>query len=75
MTADSTGCEVLTGPIEATGVGNVVVQMMANGQLSSLADARELIAQSFVPKRYEPNQSNQWKDAYATMLEVRKSKG
>ena len=75
MTADSTGCEVLTGPIEATGVGNVVVQMMAQGEVTSLADARELISLSFEPKRYEPNQSNQWKDAYATMLEIRKSTG
>jgi len=75
MTADSTGCEVLTGPIEATGVGNVVVQMMAQGEVTSLAEARELISLSFEPKRYEPNQSNQWKDAYATMLEIRKSTG
>ena len=75
MTADSTGCEVLTGPIEATGVGNVVVQMMAQGEVSSLAEARELISLSFEPKQYEPNQSNQWKDAYATMLEIRKSTG
>jgi len=75
MTADSTGCEVLTGPIEATGVGNVVVQMMAQGEVTSLADARELISLSFEPKRYEPNQSNQWKDAYAIMLEIRKSTG
>ena len=75
MTADSTGCEVLTGPIEATGVGNVVVQMMAQGEVSSLAEARELISLSFEPKRYEPNQSNQWIDAYATMLEIRKRRG
>lgn len=75
MTADSTGCVVLTGPIEATGVGNVVVQMMAQGEVSSLAEARELISLSFEPKQYEPNQSNQWKDAYATMLEIRKSTG
>ena len=75
MTADSTGCEVLTGPIEATGVGNVVVQMMAQGEVSNLAEARELISLSFEPKRYEPNQSNQWIDAYATMLEIRKRRG
>jgi hypothetical protein len=49
--------------------------MMAQGEVSSLAEARELISLSFEPKRYEPNQSNQWIDAYATMLEIRKRRG
>jgi len=72
MTADSTGCEVIAGPIEATGVGNVVVQMMAAGDLSSLADARQLIADSFEPKRYQPRKTSQWDEAYGRMLEIRK---
>ena len=72
MTADATGCEVLAGPIEATGVGNVIVQMIAAGELSSLADARQLIANSFEPKRYEPNQTAQWNEAYGRMLEIRR---
>jgi len=72
MTADSTGCEVIAGPIEATGVGNVVVQMIAAGELGSLADARQLIADSFAPKRYQPKESPQWEEAYGKMLEIRK---
>ena len=72
MTAEATGCEVLAGPIEATGVGNVIVQMIAAGELSSLADARQLIANSFEPKRYEPNQTAQWNEAYGRMLEIRR---
>ena len=72
MTADSTGCEVIAGPIEATGVGNVVVQMMAAGEVSSLADARQLIADSFEPKRYEPRQTSHWEEAYGKMLEIGK---
>jgi sugar (pentulose or hexulose) kinase len=74
MTADSTGCEVIAGPIEATGVGNVVVQMMAAGELSCLADARQLIAQSFELKRYQPKCSASWDEAYGQMQEIRKSK-
>ena len=72
MTADSTGCEVIAGPIEATGVGNLVVQMIASGELGSLGDARQLIADSFERKRYEPRQTPQWDDAYGRMLELRK---
>ena len=72
MTADSTGCEVIAGPIEATGVGNVVVQMIASGELDSLEDARQLIADSFELKRYEPRQTAQWDEAYGSMLGLRK---
>jgi rhamnulokinase len=72
MTADSTGCEVIAGPIEATGVGNVVVQMIASGELGSLEDARQVIADSFELKRYEPRQTPQWDEAYGRMLGLRK---
>ena len=72
MTADSIGCEVIAGPIEATGVGNVVVQMIASGELGSLGDARQVIADSFELKRYEPRQTLQWDEAYGRMLELRK---
>ena len=72
MTADSTGCEVIAGPIEATGVGNVVVQMIASGELASLEDARQVIADSFELKRYEPRQTPQWNEAYGRMLGLRK---
>ncbi len=72
MTADSTGCEVLAGPIEATGAGNVVVQMIAAGELNSLSEARELISNSFEPQRYKPTQTQEWNEAYEKMLEIRK---
>jgi rhamnulokinase len=72
MTADSTGCEVIAGPTEATGVGNVVVQMIASGELGSLGDARQVIADSFELKRYEPRQTPQWDEAYGRMLGLRK---
>ena len=62
----------IAGPIEATGVGNVVVQMIAAGELANLADARQLIAESFEPKRYEPRQTSQWEEVYEKMLEIRK---
>ena len=75
MTADSTGCEVIAGPIEATSAGNLITQMMADKELGSLEQGRELIAQSFELKRYEPNKSSSWDEAYGHMLEIRKSEG
>ena len=71
MTADSTGCEVMAGPIEATGVGNVVMQMVASGELNSLTEGREVIANSFEPKRYEPKQTLEWNEAYERMLRIK----
>ena len=67
MTADSTGCEIISGPIEATSVGNILVQMIAIGDISSLAEGRQLVRESFEPKRYQPHHSDQWEDAYQTM--------
>jgi rhamnulokinase len=55
LTADLTGCEVLAGPVEATALGNVLVQARAAGELGSLADIRALSAASFEPVHYEPS--------------------
>lgn len=74
MTADSTGCEVIAGPIEATSTGNLITQMLADRELSSLEQGRELVAQSFELKKYQPIGSDSWDEAYGKMREIRKSK-
>jgi rhamnulokinase len=55
LTADVTGREVLAGPVEATALGNVLVQARAAGELGSLADMRAVSAASFEPIHYEPS--------------------
>jgi rhamnulokinase len=64
FTADATGCAVVAGPSEATALGNILVQMVAVGELSSLEQARELIRRSFELKRYEPRDTSAWEDNY-----------
>ncbi len=54
LTADITGREVLAGPVEATALGNVLVQARAAGELGSLADMRAVAAASVSPTVYEP---------------------
>lgn len=71
MTADSTGCVVIAGPIEATSAGNLITQMMADQELSSLEQGRELVAQSFELKKYVPKRSASWDEGYGKMLEIR----
>jgi len=55
LTADRTGRTVLAGPVEATAVGNVLVQGRAAGFVSgSLEDLRGIVAETFAPVRYQP---------------------
>jgi rhamnulokinase len=67
FTADATGRTVLAGPVEATALGNIAVQMVATGAVRSLADAREIIARSFPPDRYEPRPRPGWDAALARL--------
>jgi rhamnulokinase len=54
VTADVTGRQVLAGPVEATGVGNILVQAMADGQVDGLSDLREVVRASFPPRTFQP---------------------
>ena len=47
LTAQYTGCSVTAGPVEATALGNLICQMIADGDCRDLADARSLIKKSF----------------------------
>lgn len=54
MTADACGILVMAGPVEATVCGNLAIQMLADGTLSSLAEARQVIANSVTVTQYQP---------------------
>ena len=66
MTADACGIPVCAGPEEATAIGNLLVQLMAAGEAKDLADARAIVAASFTPKYYEPQDTAAWDAAYQT---------
>ncbi|MET0975512.1 MAG: rhamnulokinase family protein [Leifsonia sp.] len=54
-TADRAGIPVLAGPVEATAIGNILVQARTNGfAAGSLEDLRAVVARSFEPRRYLP---------------------
>ena len=63
FTADACGVPVYAGPVEATAIGNIAVQMMALGEISGLGEAREIIAGSFDTAKYEPENTGLWDDA------------
>jgi rhamnulokinase len=65
MAADACHLPVLAGPVEATATGNVLMQAISFGELSGVAEARELVKRSFEIKKYEPRQQTGWQEAYA----------
>jgi rhamnulokinase len=70
FTADATGIPVVTGPVEATAIGNIMVQALAVGLIGSISDAREIIRRSFEVVTYQPQDSARWDAAYGRFLEV-----
>ena len=56
MTADSIGLPVITGPVEGTAIGNIMLQAKAAGLVSDRFEMRKIIAQSIETKTYYPKQ-------------------
>jgi len=64
FTADAIGRKVVTGPIEATASGNILMQAKAAGQFKSIDGAREVIRNSFELKEYQPQDTDLWEKQY-----------
>ncbi|HEX3871961.1 MAG TPA: rhamnulokinase family protein [Pirellulales bacterium] len=69
-TADACQRPVQAGPVEATVIGNVLVQAIADGELASIAEARELVRRSFPVESYEPRDAHRWNDAFSRFNEL-----
>lgn len=70
LTANACARPVLAGPTDATAIGNIAVQMIACGQLGSIEEARQLVAASFPPAEYLPQDTAPWQQAYARYCEA-----
>jgi rhamnulokinase len=68
--ADACARRVVAGPIEATATGNVIMQAVAAGDVSSIAQAREVIRRSFAVEEYEPKNTSAWDQAYERFLKI-----
>jgi rhamnulokinase len=71
FTANATGRRVVAGPVEATALGNVLVQAVAGGHLASIAEGRELVRRSFPLTSFEPESSPVWDAAYQRYLQLK----
>jgi rhamnulokinase len=68
--ADACGRRVLAGPVEATAIGNLMMQAVAAGDVASIAQAREVIRNSFAVEEYQPRQTAAWEEAYGRFMGI-----
>lgn len=70
LTANSCGITVSSGPVEATAMGNVLIQLMAQGEVENLSRAREIVRASEKISYFEPENTDEWEKAYEKYIAV-----
>ncbi|MFA7343311.1 MAG: rhamnulokinase family protein [Terrimicrobiaceae bacterium] len=69
--AEATGRQVLAGPVEATAIGNILVQAIADGKLASLSELRETVRNSAPIEEFQPSGNPEWQAAFARFEKLR----
>jgi rhamnulokinase len=72
LTADASGLPVVAGPVEATAMGNVMVQAFAQDRVGSLEEIRTVVRDSFEATTYEPGDGEEWsglRERFSKLLE------
>ncbi|HEY3762087.1 MAG TPA: rhamnulokinase family protein [Verrucomicrobiae bacterium] len=72
--ADAMNCPVICEPVEATSIGNIIMQLYALGEVSSLAEGRAVARRSFGTKTFEPKDTARWDDAYGRFEKITQAK-
>jgi rhamnulokinase len=70
LTANACNRPVFAGPIEATAVGNILMQAVGRCELGSIQDLRAVVARSFPVTVYEPHQTAAWTEAAGRFEEL-----
>jgi rhamnulokinase len=70
--ADAVGCTVIAGPVEATAIGNVLVQAIALKDIESLAALRRTVRDSFPVTTYKPRDRQAWEEAFGRFQQLTK---
>jgi len=70
MTADACQRPVMAGPVEATVIGNALMQAIAADEIGSISQAREVVRRSFPVEEYQPQNATAWQDAYGRFLQI-----
>lgn len=70
LAAKSLGIPVIAGPVEATALGNIVLQLIALGEIKSIEKGREIISKSEKVKTFDEKGSPEWDEAYQRFCKV-----
>ncbi len=70
FTADATGLTVYAGPVEATAIGNLLIQAKAKNNIKSLEQSRKIVENSFNIKIYQPGEKREWDRYEAKYQEI-----
>jgi rhamnulokinase len=75
MAADATGRTVVTGPIEGTAIGNLLIQAYGLGRLKSHQEIRQVVRTSFPIETFQPQFNPSWEEAWKRFQSLRKKQG
>lgn len=75
MAADATRCTVVAGPVEATAVGNLLVQAAALGRVQGLTGIRAVVRESFPLETFQPKERGPWEEAWKRFRGLRQAQG
>jgi rhamnulokinase len=67
--------KVTAGPVEATAIGNIMLQAYGAGLYRSLPEVRRVVRNSFAVKDYLPVEREVWEQAYARFIKVIEAEG
>ena len=70
FTAEATNRLVITGPVEATAIGNILMQAIALKHIHSLAEGRQIVRQSFQLDTFEPRNPSAWDEVYPRFVQL-----
>ena len=70
MTAQSCNVDVYGGPIEATALGNIAIQLISSGEIENISQARKIIAKGENLSLYSPHDRDKWEAAYKKFTEI-----
>lgn len=68
FTADATGRTVIAGPVEATALGNAIMQLRGIGILTDVWEAREVLKETLELEYYHPQTGTDWDTAYTRFM-------
>lgn len=71
MTASVLQREVIAGPVEATAIGNLMIQMKATSEAADMAQARQVIRDSFSVECFKPKDTDEWAEQFERYLKVK----